>query len=242
MTGTEADGGVQLVGHRGALGVEPENTIRSFERALATGVDVVELDLRVTGDGELVVMHDETVDRTTDGTGEVGELSLADVRALDAGDGQRVPTFTEVLHDVPVELQVEVKEHAAVSPTVRMLRDSGRAAEMTVTSNIPEVLDDFRQAAPELRRGLILLGDAEDAVARASAVDAELLCIRLEHLTPELVAECADAGTQVNAWIVNDAAALLRALELGSDAVSSDVPDLIADLLRRNADGLDGTG
>src|SRR5690606_34804670 len=99
-----------LVGHRGAMGVEPENTLRSFRRALADGVDAIELDVRRTSDGVLVICHDSKTSRTTDGEGEIHELTLAELRAFDAGQGERIPTFDEVLDVVDgVPIQVELK-------------------------------------------------------------------------------------------------------------------------------------
>ena len=84
---------VVKVGHRGAAGHEPENTLRSFRRAMELGADMVELDVHICGSGELVVIHDETVDRTTDGTGEVAKLTLDELKTLDAGRGERIPTL-----------------------------------------------------------------------------------------------------------------------------------------------------
>ena len=110
---------VANVAHRGASGNFPENTLRAFQMALEIGVDEIEFDLRMTGDGHLVVMHDATVDRTTDGTGAIGELTLAEIRALDAGRvfgerfrGDRVPTWEEALDLVQgkVRLNVHLKE------------------------------------------------------------------------------------------------------------------------------------
>lgn len=110
---------VANVAHRGASGNYPENTLRAFQMALEIGVDEIEFDLRMTGDGHLVVMHDATVDRTTDGTGAIGELTLAEIRALDAGRvfgerfrGDRVPTWEEALDLVQgkVRLNVHLKE------------------------------------------------------------------------------------------------------------------------------------
>ncbi|MEU4289900.1 glycerophosphodiester phosphodiesterase family protein [Kribbella sp. NPDC026596] len=103
-----------ITGHRGALGTEPENTLRSFRRAVADGCDEIELDLRVTADGELVIMHDATVDRTTSGSGEVAVLSYDEVRSLDAGLGEMVPTWAETVAAIDVRFQTEVKAEAAV--------------------------------------------------------------------------------------------------------------------------------
>lgn len=101
------------------MGVEPENTLRSFVAAEQAGLDVVELDLHLSKDGALVVMHDADVDRTTDGTGAIADKTLEELRALDAGRGERIPVFEEVLDAVSVPLQAEIKDAAAA----RLLAD-----------------------------------------------------------------------------------------------------------------------
>ncbi|CAM5698744.1 Glycerophosphoryl diester phosphodiesterase OS=Streptomyces albaduncus OX=68172 GN=FHS32_002069 PE=4 SV=1 [Streptomyces griseoloalbus] len=92
------------------MGVEPENTLRSFVAAQEAGLDVIELDLHLSKDGALVVMHDARVDRTTDGTGAIADKTLDELRALDAGRGERVPLFVEVLDAVRTPLQAEIKD------------------------------------------------------------------------------------------------------------------------------------
>ncbi|MGW6709627.1 glycerophosphodiester phosphodiesterase, partial [Streptomyces sp. NPDC054956] len=104
------------IGHRGVMGVEPENTLRSFVRAERSGMDVLALDLRLSKDGALVVLHDAEVDRTTDGSGAVADLTLAELRGLDAGEGQQVPLLEEVLDAVRAPLRVQVHELSAVGP------------------------------------------------------------------------------------------------------------------------------
>ena len=102
---------VNVTGHRGAAGLEPENTLRSFQRALDLGVDAIELDVHLTKDQHLVVIHDATVDRTTDGSGVVGDLTLHKIQQLDAGLGEHVPTLQEVIDLVAHKaiLQIELK-------------------------------------------------------------------------------------------------------------------------------------
>ncbi|MGW3405784.1 glycerophosphodiester phosphodiesterase, partial [Streptomyces zhihengii] len=107
------------IGHRGVMGVEPENTLRSFVRAEQCGMDAIELDLHLTKDGALAVMHDADVDRTTDGSGAVADKTLAELRQLDAGGGERVPVFDEVLDAVSAPLQAEIKDVAAAHALAR---------------------------------------------------------------------------------------------------------------------------
>src|SRR3712207_3859497 len=109
------------IGHRGAAGLEPENTLRSFQRAACEGADALELDLRVTRDRRLVVLHDATVDRTTDGTGPVSELELAELKELDGSMGEKVPTLTEVLEATALPIHAELKVVEAAEPLARLI-------------------------------------------------------------------------------------------------------------------------
>src|SRR6266511_3945699 len=110
-----------VVGHRGAAGLEPENTLRAFRRGIELGVDYVECDVHLTRDGHLAVIHDETVDRTTDGHGPVAGFSLEELRRLDAGQGERIPTLEEVLATTRghVRLLIELKGARTEEATVQ---------------------------------------------------------------------------------------------------------------------------
>ncbi len=128
MQWTQSNQRMWIVGHRGVRALEPENTMRSFKRAIELGVDGIETDVQVTKDGALVLMHDHTVDRTTNGTGRVDSLSLQELRALDAGQGEKVPLLSEFLDLVrgsDLMLNVEMKDYTpeALERTVQMLKD-----------------------------------------------------------------------------------------------------------------------
>src|SRR5436305_847299 len=112
-----------VTGHRGAAGLEPENTLRSFRRACELGVDRIETDVRLTRDGRLVCVHDATVDRTTNGTGAVADMSFNQIRCLDAGQGERVPSLEEALAAVRGQavLQIELKGEGTAAPTLQVL-------------------------------------------------------------------------------------------------------------------------
>ncbi|HEX3814214.1 MAG TPA: glycerophosphodiester phosphodiesterase family protein [Mycobacteriales bacterium] len=217
-----------MIGHRGARAIEPENTIRSFVRAEAEGADEIELDLRVTADGRLVILHDAAVDRTTDGTGELAGLSFAELRELDAGEGERVPTFAEVLDAVTLPIQAEVKEMAAVAPLAGLARSRPLAGRILVSSFGPEIVTALAEVVPELPRALIMSGAPDDAVTRGRAVGASMLCLGVAALEPSLREECRAAGMSVDAWPVNDPAALRRAVDLEVEAITTDNPHLIS--------------
>ncbi|WP_078861984.1 glycerophosphodiester phosphodiesterase [Streptomyces sp. NRRL F-5123] len=212
------------VGHRGVMGVEPENTLRSFRRAEQAGLDQVELDLHLSKDGALVVMHDAGVDRTTDGSGLVRDLTLDEIRALDAGLGERVPVFEEVLDVVRGPIQAEIKDIAAARALAGTLRERGATGRVSVLSFHDEALAEIRTLLPEVPTVLVAGGSGPDIVPRAQAVGARLVSLDLTRLTLDTVRRCHAAGIQVIAWTVNTAQdwALARALDL--DGAVTDLP------------------
>jgi glycerophosphoryl diester phosphodiesterase len=223
-----------ITGHRGALGSEPENTLSSFRRAVEDGCDEIELDLRVTADGELVVLHDATVDRTTNGSGLVEELTFAEVRELDAGQREVVPTWAETVAAVDVRFQAEVKAAAAVPLLVESLLDPALAARTLVTSSHAEILLAVRQAMPSASTGLIFgrTPAIADVLALTRAAEAGTALCGIAGLTAEGVAELHREGLDVTAWPVPDADTFARAVELGVDGITTDHPDRLRSVVR----------
>lgn len=213
------------VGHRGVMGVEPENTLRSFRRAEQAGLDQVELDLHLSKDGALVVMHDAAVDRTTDGSGRIRDLTLDEIRTFDAGLGERVPVFEEVLDAVSRPIQAEIKDAAAARALAAVLRERGALGRVSVLSFHDEALAEIRQLLPEVPTVLVANRLGPDIVPRAQAVGARLVSLDLTRLSLELVRRCHDAGIAVMAWTVNSAQdwELVRALRL--DGAATDLPE-----------------
>jgi glycerophosphoryl diester phosphodiesterase len=226
---------VIITGHRGALGSEPENTLRSFRRAVADGCDEIELDLRVTADGELVVLHDATVDRTTDGTGPVASMSFADLRALDAGQGEVVPTWTETIEAVSVGFQAEVKATAAVPLLAESLKDAALAARTLVTSSSADILLAIRDLLPSVSTGLILgCTPAVDEIrTRVRAASAGWALCGIADLTPAAVATLHAEGIAVTAWPVPNPESYARAVELGVDGITTDHPGRLRPVVRK---------
>jgi glycerophosphoryl diester phosphodiesterase len=219
---------VIVTGHRGAMGSEPENTLRSFRRAVREGCDEIELDLRVTVDGRLVVLHDATVDRTTDGSGAVADLTFEEVRALDAGLGEQVPTWAEAVAAVDVRFQAEVKAEAAIPLLVESLRaDPDLASRTLVTSGNAEILLAVQQELPDAPTGLILGRPpaVAEIVARTAAAAAGTALCGIAGLTVDGVVELHERGFDVTAWPVPDAQVLATAVELAVDGLTTDHPD-----------------
>jgi glycerophosphoryl diester phosphodiesterase len=221
---------VIITGHRGALGTEPENTLRSFRRAVADGCGEIELDLRVSADGELVIMHDATVDRTTSGSGEVASLTLSELRSLDAGLGEQVPTWAETVAAIDVRFQAEVKAEAAVPLLAQSLKsDPALAARTLVTSFHPEILLAIREAFPDVTTGHIFGRTPEipEVITRTRAAGASWALCGIAGLTAEGVADLHTAGLNATAWPVPDAHTLTEAKSLGVDGITTDNPHLL---------------
>ncbi|MFF8959688.1 glycerophosphodiester phosphodiesterase [Streptomyces sp. NPDC014894] len=214
------------IGHRGVMGVEPENTLRSFVRAERCGMDAIELDLHLSKDGALVVMHDAEVDRTTDGTGPIAEKTLAELRELDAGGGERVPLFEEALDAVRSPLQAEIKDVAAARALAEVMLRRDLVPRVTVSSFHDEAVAEISALVPGVRTVLIASRWGADIVARARAVRADTLALNIRRLTLETVEQAHTEGIEVIGWVVNtqEQLRLARALEL--DGATTDFPEI----------------
>lgn len=240
------------IGHRGAAAECPENTLASFARAIELGVDMIECDLQLTGDGQVVIFHDWTLERTTNGSGVVRELSLEAIRHLDAGlwrearfAGERVPMLDETLERVlpSAQLNLELKCRGPRSEA-RALAEAAVAAvarrsafdRIVFSSFDGTCLEELRSASAEARIG-VLWNDARfpQAFARADRVSAMALHPRAATVTPALVADAHARGLRVHVWTVNPLDEIVRLVRAGVDGVISDHPGRLAearDLLR----------
>jgi glycerophosphoryl diester phosphodiesterase len=246
-----------VAAHRGGAALWPENSLLAFRQALALGVDALELDLHMTADGELVAIHDPTLERTTTGRGRVRDLRLAALAALrlKARDGaatdERIPTFAQVLELAalaPVELVPEIKVDAnrqrydgIEEKVLALLRSRGVLARATVQAFQPETIRRLRELEPRARTMLLVgRGDVErerarpaEAVRRAHALGATDLGMNHRLIDADVMAAARAAGVRVAAWTVNDEADIRRMLDLGVGMVMSDRPDLAKRLAGR---------
>lgn len=215
------------VGHRGLMGVEPENTLRSFARAEAEGVDVLELDLHLSSDNALVVMHDAEVDRTTDGSGPVAGFTRERLRALDAGLGERVPVFEEVVAATRTPIQAEIKDRAAARVLCRAIEEHTLHDRVTVISFHDDALRETREQLPGMPLVLVSGHSTPTVPERALALGARMVSCELRWLEAETVKRCHDEGIDVISWTVNTEDDLRRVRELGLDGVVTDMPSML---------------
>ncbi|MER6118424.1 glycerophosphodiester phosphodiesterase [Streptomyces sp. A0642] len=214
------------IGHRGVMGVEPENTLRSFVHAEQAGMDLIELDLHLTKDGALAVMHDAEVDRTTDGKGPIAEKTLAELRELDAGQGERVPVFEEVLDAVRSPLQAEIKDVAAARTLAEVMRRRDLVDRVEVISFHDEAIAEIAQLVPGVRTALVASRWGGDLVDRAKAVGATRLVLNIRRITLELVERAHAEKLTVVGWVVNTQDHLRLARGLGLDGATTDFPEI----------------
>lgn len=208
------------------MGVEPENTLRSFVRAEQAGMDLIELDLHLSKDGALVVMHDAEVDRTTDGSGPIAEKTLAELRELDAGQGERIPVFEEVLDTVRSPLQAEIKDVAAARTLAEVMRRRGLVDRVEVISFHDEAIAEIAQLVPGVRTALVADRWGADVVDRAKAVGATRLVLNVRRITLDLVERAHAEGLTVVGWVVNTQDHLRLARGLGLDGATTDFPEI----------------
>ncbi|OIJ93807.1 glycerophosphodiester phosphodiesterase [Streptomyces sp. MUSC 14] len=208
------------------MGVEPENTLRSFVAAQDAGLDLIELDLHLSKDGALVVMHDAEVDRTTDGTGPIAEKTLEELRGLDAGRGERVPVFEEVLDTVRSPIQAEIKDVAAARALAKVMHERDLVGRVEVSSFHDEAVAEVARLVPGVRTALIAERYGTDVVKRAVTVAAPTLCLDIRRLTLEIVEHAREADLRIIGWVVNthDHLRLVRALQL--DGATTDFPEI----------------
>lgn len=220
----------KIIGHRGARGHAPENTLLSIDCAIRLGVDMVEFDVQKLGT-ELVLMHDLRVDRTTNGFGRLDQFDFESLRALDAGQGQRVPTLREVLdlveQRIPLNVELKSADGTAELVAAELLGsiERGWTPEMFLVSSfhLPE-LDLFRELAPSIPIAALLCGVPLDFAAGAGELGAVALNIAADFVDPRLVADAKARGLQVFVYTVNDAEEMLRLRAIGVDGLFTDFP------------------
>lgn len=221
------------IGHRGAAGHEPENTLRSVLRALRLHVDWIEVDVQAV-DGELIIFHDDTLDRTTNGSGAIAEQSFTTLRSLDAGAGEKIPTLIEVLDLIGARtgLNIELKGSGIVDAVTAVVSDyqallpSWRGRILLSSFDEPQTRV-LAARKGDYQLGILFEGDAEAALARARDFEAFSIHPSMEQVNRELVTEAHAAGIKVLVYTVNEPEDIAAMQALCVDGVFSDYPDRV---------------
>ncbi len=228
---------VNIVGHRGAPTEEPENTRRSFRRALELGVAAVELDVQLTRDGRLAVIHDETLDRTTNGHGPVQDFTLAELQKLDAGQGEPIPALEEVLELTRgrTHLLVELKQPEAMGALLQFFREHRAFDAAQVISFWHPAVKALKEAEPRLKTGALLVGCPADPVGLARAARADTLVLNYRYVNRDLVDTAHRQGIKVTVWNIDDPEILRPYLNLNLEGIGTNRPREIIDYLRKHS-------
>jgi glycerophosphoryl diester phosphodiesterase len=224
-----------VVAHRGASGHAPENTMESFRKGVEMGADAIELDVHLTSDGQLAVIHDETLDRTTDRTGRVADMTMDEIREADAGGGQRVPTLAEVLEWLPddIGIVIEIKARLAAEAVVAAVHDhpARTGGRLAVISFDEATIDEVRQLDPVIKTGYLLVPTQpiHDAILWATEHGHVGVHPWEGDLAVNAHSNLADAmlyGREMGCYVVNDPDRMRQLSELGLWGFVTDVPDV----------------
>ena len=229
-----------IVAHRGASTDAPEHTLAAYDAAVAQGADFLELDVRLSADGQLVVIHDARLERTTDGRGEVQEYTLQALKRLDAGGwfrpsfrGQRIQTVTELIERFRsrVRFAIELKEGSAISPgieerLVSILQIYDVTEQVLVLSFDHGALRKVREMDPELRTGALVAGPVENLETLAD-LGITAVGLQADYATDQDVRRCLAEGFGCFVWVVNDTESARRYARLDVTGLITDCPGLL---------------
>jgi glycerophosphoryl diester phosphodiesterase len=241
-----------VIAHRGFSAEAPENTLAAVRAAIAAGADMVEVDVTLTADGEVVVIHDDTLDRTTDGSGPVATHTLDQLLRLDAGSwfarrfrGERIPTLAQLLDEVRgrILINVEIKPEAVgeeaeggiAERVVRLIREREMRDGVIVSSFEPRALLQIAELDPELATASLYnekLHRDMDPLAIVGAVGARALNLSQDQVTPAIVELCRQNRIQVGVYTANRAKEMRRLIRMDVDAIFTDRPDRLIEVLR----------
>ena len=229
-----------IIGHRGAMGYAPENTLASFRKALQLQVDMIEFDVYALHDGSVVVIHDPFVNRTTNGSGMVMKKSLKELRALDAGDGEKIPTLQEVLDVVgkKAKVNIELKGKHSAAPVATIIKHyvekkQWNYEDFLVSSFSRSELKQIEQIAPEIPRSLLTIQGISPFIdiGFAKKIGAKAVSPWSKYINALFVSAAHRKGLNVYVYTVNTTEEALRMKKLGVDGIFTNYPDLVKSVL-----------
>ncbi len=230
---------VEVTAHRGAAAIEPENTLRGFRYALSLGAARIELDVHLSRDKQLIVMHDATVDRTTNGSGAIAEMTADEIQQLDAGQGERVPLLPEVIElfqehwrsGGKTMLQIELKGPQTAAPTVEMIVQSGIADKVVLSSFDEAQLAEAIRLLPQATFGFLTSKLEPDPLQIALRIGAGGVHLNHKLATRDWVEEVHAAGLHARVWNIDEVSRMKWAIDLGVDGIGSNNPQLLLDVI-----------
>jgi len=222
-----------IMGHRGAAALEPENTLLSIERAIEIGVDAVEIDVHLSKDKEIVVIHDSTVDRTTDGTGPVSAFTVDELKKLDAGKGQRIPTLQEVIEFIgnKVKLVIELKEEGTVKSVLELIKRNNIEDTVYVISFWHRLVKTVKEIDSHIKTGVLLVGCPVDTCIATQAF-ADALVMNYSFIDMKFVQTAHKENLKVFVWNIDTQNLLKSYADMGVDGIGTNDPRVLCEYFR----------
>lgn len=217
------------IGHRGAMDLEPENTIRSIKKAIDLGVDAVEIDVYRTKDNKLAVLHYEKIETTTNGRGLVWEKTLAQLQKLDAGKGEKIPSLQEVIDIVKGKciLLIELKMYGIEKDVVESINKNGIKKSVIVISFFHDLIRDVKKIDPEIKTGVTFMCVPVNASRLAIEANADYILPQHQFITRTMVRDAHKHKLKILAWHTSDRKEIKNLLDLGVDGILSNRPDIL---------------
>lgn len=250
-----------VIAHRGGAGISPENTLFAYKRAINLGVDMLELDIHRSLDGELIVIHDSTVDRTTDGSGAIVAMTLEEIKKLDAGfrwtnnggktfpfrgQGIQIPTLREVFQafpDIKINVEPKYETPSPVAPLCSLIKEFNREDKIIVGSFRDEVLEDFRKTCPNVAtsaspsEATFFLARYKIGLSQNSSPQMQVLQIpqrigSLQIVDENYIKAIHERDLDVHVWTINDVEDMKELIKIKADGIMTDYPDRLLELLK----------
>jgi len=213
---------IKIIGHRGASGYAPENTLLSFQKAIEFGCDAIELDVRLSKDDKLVVIHDRRVDRTTNGKGSVSKMTLAEIKLLDCDKNQKVPILQEVIDICDINLQIELKVEGTPFPVYNTIIKNNILSRTLVISFDAGLLEEIKNLDPNIKTGFLFRRRTRKAWKGYNSI-----CPESSIVNKEMVDKAHGLGMEVYVYNVDDKALAEYLIDWGVDGIGTDYPDLL---------------
>lgn len=221
---------IKILGHRGCAGLEPENTIRAFKRAIDLGVDLIEFDVRMTKDKKLVIIHDEKLDRTTNGQGFLRDFNFEEIRKFDAGKGEKIPSLEEAidfLKNQKPTIVIEIKEPETTEEILKIINREKIEDKVIIVSFWLEVLKKIKEIDPKIKTVTLFRKKVKNVIPLVKKIKTDGLGLEYHSIDREIVKDCHKKNLEINAWTVNKIEDIERIIKLEVDIISSDFPNRV---------------
>jgi len=219
---------VEIVGHRGASGYAPENTILSFQKAIDIGCDRAELDVRLSKDNEIIVIHDAEVDRISNGHGLISEMNLAEIKELNCPENQKIPTLQEVINlcKDKIDLCIELKAEGTPKAVNDIILKNQLLSSVIVISFDINLIREIKKLNPDIKVGFLFDEYNKEIWDFANLIPLEYICPKHSIADKEMIEKAHSQGLKIYTWTVNDKKIYNYLIDLGVDEMATDLPKL----------------